>query len=478
MTSGPNKGERFAGAILLDVPFDYDMVSIPDNISFSEHPHVFGNLGDVEHFKVTGTVYSPSNNGRIYSSEDVSVFGPVYNQEGIPYSNILSRCTDGVQYHVSKSGRFNNNDRGEWYFGIGARREGNYVGLAVGHPDLANGPFNPGHTYSLTLKEFKIEGGTIFTRSTGDQWPTKLRTSEYTPFEALDNYMETLQSLLSKAEWYALPQRQIVSAKPRLAGYVEGVLQRLNPNAVFPDRGTDWGILAAEAYNSVQFFNSNGIAYAKDFVNLRKDAAKTLNLLKSFGKTGRLASKAANLFLTFYYGWRLTIKDTQELVDAYQTSSKLRSNRCKATSQRSWESHGATYLATFQCYFIRNAFMSGMDRFIYDYDLALTPDNLWDLVPFSFVVDWFTNIGGVLETASDYYNLVQAHEVICTGRSIKAVRHTSGRQLSSQLAGELTFSYYSRSYTEGPYVPTFQFCNSVNPLDHAIEGTALIVSRR
>jgi len=59
-------------------------------------------------------------------------------------------------------------------------------------------------------------------------------------------------------------------------------------------------------------------------------------------------------------------------------------------------------------YGIPNSLYSGTDLSEFGakadrlYGLSLTPDVLWNLAPWSWAVDWFTNTGDVIATASDY----------------------------------------------------------------------------
>ena len=471
MTSGPYKGHEASGSIVVDLPINGHFEAIPDTILFTQSHKLFGNLQNCEHFKVSGIAYCPTNNGAIGPSRIKSVFGPTYSQEGVG-SYILARTAGAYESYVCLTGNYNNCREGDWYFGLAARRVGNRIESIWGDADLIGSRRYRGY-YSFSVTEYETVSGQLYWRSSGTYRPRRARTHEMRPFEAMDSCSEEVYSMLRQSEWYKYSDSTNAAVYiPRPPGL------NLTPHRVFPDMGVGWGDLAADAYNSAPFFKGNGIAYTEDIINLQKNAKSTLDLLTSLAKGGQLAKKAASLFLSFYYGWRLLIKDSEELVSAYEKTASLRSNRCRCTAQRTWVAHDATYTATLQCYYRRYGRASSLDQFIIDNDLALTPENLWDLVPFSFVVDWFTSIGNVLEDASNYFTFVQKHEVICTGRSIKATRNISARQLSSRYAGSISISYYHRKYTKGPINPTFHFSNSVNPLDHAIEGTALIVSRR
>lgn len=466
-----DSGEGFCGTIVVDIPLDPQISSVDDTVTFSQQPRKFSNLGDCEHFKIQGTAYRPSNNGPITPPRRKSVFGQSYNQEGVG-QDIIARTTGSYESWPRLYGNFSNNQKGYWRFGIAAERVGNLVYSAIGFPDLEKSWRYDGY-YQFYLYEFRSVGKKVQYRQCTITWSTP-RTSLVRPLEALKDYKESLSSLIRSQSW--MNWNQVNSLLP----VSTNDLYFPSYQAIFPatDMSVRWGELAADAYNSVPFFSSNGIAYTNDLINLKKSASTTLSLIKSLGTTGKAASKIASLFLSYYYGWRLFVKDTQELYGSIGKRSNSSNYFNRATSQRSWSAHGANYLATFQCYYNRYAHASSLDQFVLDNDLALTPENLWDLVPFSFVVDWFTGIGGALEDASNYYTFVQKHEVLCTGRSIKATRSIDAGKLHNGWCGTLTCSYYRRLYTSGAYNPTFHFSNSVNPLDHAIEGTALIVSRR
>lgn len=462
----------FCGTIIIDVPLTALIESKPDTLYFEQQPRLYYNLGSCRHYKVSGTVYRPTSGGPITPSERVSLFGETFNQDGIG-QDILSRSTDGAEYYVSRYGNYNRCKWGTWVFGFGALRDSQRVYVALGGADLINDQRYLG-TYDVYCYEFRRNGKRVDVRYCMITVQDGTRTQDISPLAAIKRYRELVDTKLDTAVWR---QWKMVYSTSSIS--LEEI-KLPSWDQVFPptDRYVRWGELASDAYNSVPFFSSNGVAYGLDLLSLRRDALQTLELIQSFGTTGKLAKQSANLFLSFYYGWRLLAADTQELFDAYEKAAHSRNFLNRATSRRSWSAHGATYLAVLQCYYHRYARLSRVDQFILQNDLALTPENLWDLVPFSFVVDWFTGIGQVLEDLSNYYTFMQAHEVVCTGRSIKATKRISASLLGPGLAGELTISYYNRDYVSHAIDPTFRFSNSVNPLDHFIEGSALIVSKR
>lgn len=118
---------------------------------------------------------------------------------------------------------------------------------------------------------------------------------------------------------------------------------------------------------------------------------------------------------------------------------------------------------------------SALERLSGLFDLDLSLGNTWDLIPFSFVIDWFVNVSDCLEAIDANYVMTQRHKIICTGRSVKCIRMAQGPR---GFAGSVYYSWYTRNYTRDIVSPALSLELNSNPLNHFIEGTALIVSKR
>ena len=168
---------------------------------------------------------------------------------------------------------------------------------------------------------------------------------------------------------------------------------------------------------NAQCVDVNSLAYIKDIVELsaavRSGNFSTLTSMLNSKSALKGASKA---LLSSEYGVRLTVKDTREIMKSLKKSFSNR-NRYKI-------GRGACSFST-ECKFMKKTIkfsteehykcvydswdrsLRGIIRNLYNADLALTLDNTWDLVPFSFVVDWFLPIG-------DYCNQVDAQAYLAT----------------------------------------------------------------
>jgi len=242
-----------------------------------------------------------------------------------------------------------------------------------------------------------------------------------------------------------------------------------------------WNDLAASAYNSLPFQN-NGLAYVKDFIGMKDMALKTaqdaLSLLN-----GKKFKAIANLYLAFHYGWKLQVMDTKEFASGL--SSFLEPSRLSASGQY-WAPEGFSINCTYQVYYLPYEQLSSMlAKLFYYFDLSIDLSNVWDMTPWSFVVDWFFNIGDVLQTIDNYNSLIQRHRVTDVGRSTKAQRELKPSQIGlsadadSFILGKIIASYYDRSYNTTPIPPTTNLSTgnlSTTVHQHWVEGSSLFIS--
>lgn len=201
----------------------------------------------------------------------------------------------------------------------------------------------------------------------------------------------------------------------------------------------DWGYSVFEAGKQVRELDINGLAFVKDCIelprfikNVAADAAswpaalrpllkELISSKRSLKKVRRiydqlepLAKKAADTYLSHHYGTRLSLRDWGDVLDAadnflnskdqlYQRLSdkrtafwpNIRLDRTLTAVVRNLSDLTLHDTETFAE--SRHQFSKHMRRMAYETDLLPSASNLWDLVPFSFVVDWILPIGNNLE---------------------------------------------------------------------------------
>jgi len=192
-----------------------------------------------------------------------------------------------------------------------------------------------------------------------------------------------------------------------------------------PEDKNLWGDLTQTAIQDATVLDINTALYFRDFV-LAKDSL--LGIVKAL--KGAINPKTiADLYLSYKYGMRLTALDT---VRAYkEIESKYIASGDFTRSVRSMEfskgvSMGPTWgslvwerSSNLKIYY--NPVEDGWRHAVYNlfqWDLFPTLENVWDFVPFTFVVDWFIKIGdGLAEVdAKTFASVLRVLSTLSTTR--------------------------------------------------------------
>jgi len=182
---------------------------------------------------------------------------------------------------------------------------------------------------------------------------------------------------------------------------------------------SSWGTNLAEAMQSVNTVEKRLLQVAKaarEIKNFRfGSAARTLGLRGVPGGLKKNAKAFGNNFLEFHLGWQPAIADVHDAVQTmtkadfgtrkikasghdtaeWRTSSKDGSSRFHDSTSWSLEvKFGALVKITNE-----SAYLANQMGLVNPLSVA------WDLVPFSFVVDWFANVGQCLGSITGHVGL-------------------------------------------------------------------------
>lgn len=171
----------------------------------------------------------------------------------------------------------------------------------------------------------------------------------------------------------------------------------------------------AEIHQSVQMLKkpfSGAVDLIAKIARSRDSALRKTNV--------SLAKATSNAWLEYRYGWKPLILDTQQIIKEVRNSSVKGNGKFKVarTSKRFTKKDKAdayltgsglyttTGVATheIECdvsagviYAARNRSLAGLLAKTSGLDSRSLPSTAWELVPFSFVVDWFVNVGDWLQ---------------------------------------------------------------------------------
>lgn len=119
------------------------------------------------------------------------------------------------------------------------------------------------------------------------------------------------------------------------------------------------------------------------------------------------------------------------------------------------------------------------NHYLRSFGLDVSFANVWDLVPYSFVVDWFIGVGNFLECV-DYAMTVSSrqYDLHYLTSSVKTVvrPYDYGVSLFDEKSSGVELSLYKRGVY--PTFPRNEFrFGSGNPTRHILDGAALIIAR-
>lgn len=240
----------------------------------------------------------------------------------------------------------------------------------------------------------------------------------------------------------------------------------------------NWREIAAKAYQNLGFADINGIAFAKDVAETGRSMlsyARTLSSLPSKKVKG-----AANLYLATHYGLKLFFSDLRELQQTLYESSLRRSSLSRCQSSETRHRVSSTVDVRYQVFYDEYAQLESLLSQLLDMtDLVLSSENVWDMVPWSFVVDWFVNVGDTLTAIDNYLKLVRKHKVLACGKSILCTGSVKASSLGifTHVEQYINASYYERWYEDRLTFPSLLPSVTINLFDHLIEAAALTITR-
>jgi hypothetical protein len=254
----------------------------------------------------------------------------------------------------------------------------------------------------------------------------------------------------------------------------------------------DHGDLSRDAAQSIRICDINGIAYLKDFVEVAS-LAKSLLAVTGLNAVSKAPKILSSLYLAVHYGVRLTLRDTEELaegIDDIDFEHSYQSLGAQKTLQMELPGQPETLVnctqrlsgkirnfTEEQLYFLDK--LKKARRALFELDLAPTVSNVWDMIPYSFLVDWFIPIGDqaeVLESRS-YLQTLLVHKLFYSD-TYQWSQHINEVSLNGNYyVGRLQYRYYERFCTDEFVNPSLSHPSTpeANPV-HWIEGAALFLS--
>lgn len=201
--------------------------------------------------------------------------------------------------------------------------------------------------------------------------------------------------------------------------------------------------LSVEIMNKLKMLDINTLAYTKDLINL---PSEMIDLVKSLKKI-KDPKTWASLWLNYRYGLRLFIQDTTELLHNLKKRARSPSDFYVARASESdtglGDYTGSSVFHRCQAkIYVRRISDSEktLDVILREADLYPSLVNIWDFIPYSFVLDWVVPIGELLasyDAEQDWERFPILGALISDKLSVNVV-------LQGYLFGTLTTNHYFR----------------------------------
>lgn len=270
--------------------------------------------------------------------------------------------------------------------------------------------------------------------------------------------------------------------------FISRIFEKPQFSVGIPSELQTFGDLVQDAVDSTRALDINTPAFVLDFLKAKDTILGIWKVAK-----GDLSPKAlASLYLSFTYGIKLTVADTKELVKAIKKAQRdvpdkevsivrrRAVGKCRAYYTAAGMLEG-TYEYSYKLYYdpYPDPFRRQV-RQLFQWDVFPSFQNLWDYIPFSFVVDWFIKVEDELERW-DHNVYITTLRIISNITSTKFTYPLPMSFLTkadgTQLLSTLDVVIYKRRVSRTPPKPISRLNTPTGPFNNFVEGSALIIQR-
>lgn len=359
------------------------------------------------------------------------------------------------------------------YYGNDYYGEGKYAGIGsvvTGHSSSGNIPRG---TYSRYDRTTVLTNK--FTRVSWCEWTVSATLTErkrtYSSgsctLDSTSTYSNQLAILFTSPP-YACTQMLRRDVIYDISWKISSALARLiEPENMF-------GTLVKESVQSIRYTSSNNLENASDMRDPKSIAPPIRSIKNLISKKNPKA--LADIYLWYKYALLPTCSDVPELINAAGKQKKRYTGNYarSAARTRTYTNMGLTQTCVSTAgtkFFVDPAFHAKMVLQSWGVDPSFS--NAWDLVPFSFVVDWFCNVGDTLSNFDYEFdvftNTYHFDYINCSNKVIAEVPNLN------EYFGGVTVSLYRRIPLRS--VPFSYDRQPSTASSHILEMAALVVSK-
>lgn len=260
---------------------------------------------------------------------------------------------------------------------------------------------------------------------------------------------------------------------PISSSYIKDYMEKW----VYPEFGpipqpsiSNWGDLCHVAIQSGNMDANSWTLYS----DLKEVGSEILSYTKFLRKPN--LKNLSGAYLNTKYGTRLTVRDIKEygnrlqsLIDDYKSVYQGFDIYSARQSIDPAENSGWSGYDSINCYAsIKDSMTDIVIHSLQETGIGRL-SNAWDIVPFTFVVDWFLDVGSLFEELDYRWNAatLAVHDVIRTVKRSKTLQIDNF--LGSGRATDVTMTYYSRSCGNKLSYPSLGIASSDVYQNHVLD---------
>lgn len=261
----------------------------------------------------------------------------------------------------------------------------------------------------------------------------------------------------------------------RIKEHIDAIARQLVPDK-FPIPDVDYGELAMQASERVNANRVNMIAFLRDLRKPQEMIPKLRNL--------RQLKTLADNYLTVEYGILPTVSDVQTIFGAFRRLAPY-------VDRNGFDTYGAKFTATQESddkiFTLEQRIKLAIDDEDSEFLVLLqrlesmgtlpTFENLWDLVPYSFVVDWIIDVGGFLERVDTRLRLMRLNIRYATMSRKVSVSGPLVWDSQSPYVGRVQWEQYHRWVSDQCPAPPLSLQTTFQDFSHWLESGALLTQR-
>lgn len=244
----------------------------------------------------------------------------------------------------------------------------------------------------------------------------------------------------------------------------------------FPIPDYPFGDLAMRAINQIDSNHTNMIEFLRDLKHPTKLIPKLRNLRNIKGVAGT--------YLGVQFGILPTVRDLQTIVKAFKSRDYFDKNGFKTYSAGETTDLTVGDLSYSLIQYLQvaveredNEFMALVERLD---DMGIMPDfeKIWDLIPYSFAIDWFVDVGKLLKRVDTNLRILRLGIKYVNQSRKQIVRGRSNIDLlTTPFVGSVEWTKYHRWVSSQCPSPTLSLQTPTEPFNHWLEAGALVIQR-